>query len=612
MPPRTNTRQLHWLLAWAVVFCDIGTSVYYVPGILYGNVGDKTPFFIFLTTLGFIPLALKYIEITWRNPEGGGVVTITTKAFGPMWGCLGGMLITTSYFLTAAISAVSGFHYIASVVPFLDDHVVILACLGLAALAALNVIGIRESAMVALSMAVAAFAVDLIVILFSVSNFSLSQWTQTLKQLAPSRDMAFKDILVGFAAAWLAFSGLESISQLSPTMRLPLRKTTRWAMFSVIGSVLLTAPLLSLLSIGLLSPDFKATQSERFISQIAAVSGGFGLQLAVVMTASTLLLFAANTAIIGAYHIFLALANSGFLPRVIALRGVRFNSPHIAIFSATGMPVAVIYVTEGELSLLGELYAFGLLGAFVFSSLSLDMIRWRLGRRDLGFWTGGLTTVMVASAWCINLVEKELATIFGGALTGIGMLIAVGVRRSWFVDFLHQIPTIQRLQARAYLATEALVDEELKGLVTLADAAELKALYPGSTLAALRGETPALLKHAVQLAKGKGETALYCIYVEEWPGLFNGNRPHRPNDEGIRTLRFALHYLHDKNIEVIPIWTVSHNAAEAIATAAKTLDVDSVLIGQSRRSAFYHMLRGHVVKGLTKKLPRDCHLIIFN
>src|SRR3970040_17535 len=72
MAPAKDIRQLTWLLAWAVVFCDIGTSVYYVPGILYGNVGDSTPFFILLTTLGFIPLALKYIEITWRNPEGGG------------------------------------------------------------------------------------------------------------------------------------------------------------------------------------------------------------------------------------------------------------------------------------------------------------------------------------------------------------------------------------------------------------------------------------------------------------------------------------------------------------------------------------------------------------
>ncbi|HEX9660969.1 MAG TPA: hypothetical protein VGB27_01680, partial [Candidatus Binatia bacterium] len=62
MPPNRNIRQLTWTLAWAVVFCDIGTSVYYVPGILYASAGDKTPFFVLLTTLGFIPLALKYIE----------------------------------------------------------------------------------------------------------------------------------------------------------------------------------------------------------------------------------------------------------------------------------------------------------------------------------------------------------------------------------------------------------------------------------------------------------------------------------------------------------------------------------------------------------------------
>ena len=90
--------------------------------------------------------------------------------------------------------------------------------------------------------------------------------------------------------------------------------------------------------------------------------------------------------------------------------------------------------------MLGDMYAFGLLGAFVFSSLSLDSIRWRLGRRDFGFWVGVLTTAMVMVAWGINLIEKQLATYFGGAVTAIGMLIAVGVRRAWFVDLLLQIP----------------------------------------------------------------------------------------------------------------------------------------------------------------------------
>jgi len=276
------------------------------------------------------------------------------------------------------------------------------------------------------------------------------------------------------------------------------------------------------------------------------------------------------------------------------------------------IPVLVIFLSRGEMKVLGDMYAFGLLGAFVFSSLSLDAIRWRLGRRDFGFWLGVFTTAMVMIAWGINLVEKQLATYFGGAVTAIGMLTAVGVRRAWFVDLLVQIPFLQRLQARAYRASEDLVEDELKGLVTLAEAVELKPFYSSSTLLALRDESPRLIQEGITRVKGRNESALYCIYVEEWPGLFAGDTPHVPNEEGIRTLRAALQATREKNIEIIPIWTVSHNAAEALANAAKVLDVDTVIIGASRRSAFYHMLRGHVLKGLTKKLPRDCHLLISN
>lgn len=79
-PPQgeSQPRQLSPLLVWAVVFCDIGTSVYYVPGILHSQVGALAPLFIIATIIGFIPLAIKYQEICWRNPEGGGVVS----AFG--------------------------------------------------------------------------------------------------------------------------------------------------------------------------------------------------------------------------------------------------------------------------------------------------------------------------------------------------------------------------------------------------------------------------------------------------------------------------------------------------------------------------------------------------
>ena len=612
MEPTKDTRQLTWFLAWAVVFCDIGTSVYYVPGLLYGHVKDATPFFVLLTTGGFILLALKYIEISWRNPEGGGVVTITTKAFGPMWGCLGGMLITVDYFLTTAISSVSGFQYIGSAFPAIDGHIMLLSCVGIAVLALLNVIGIRESAGVSLVMACASFVVNMVVVAIAVVTMTAEQWSAVLSRLGTGNNISTYQLLVGFSSAWLAFSGLESISQLSPSMRLPLRRTTRWAMAAVIVTMVVTSPVLTALSIGLLPEHFKAAESERFISELGRITGGLGVKLAVVFTASSLLLFAANTAIIGSYHVFLALVNSEFLPKIISLRSKTFNTPQIAIGIATIVPALVILASQGNMKILGDMYAFGLLGAFVFSSLSLDAIRWNLGRRDLGFWIGVFTTSMVMVAWGVNLVEKQLATVFGGGVTLIGMLIAVGVRRSWFVDALTKIPLIQRLQARAYRASEGLVEDELKGLVTLAEAVEVKALYPSTTLLAIRDESPRLIQEGITRAKGKGELAIYCIYVEEWPGLFAGNTPHAPNEEGVKTLRATLQAVREKNIEIIPIWTVAHNAADAIANAAKALDVDTVFIGASRRSAFYHMLRGHVIKGLMKKLPRDCHLMICN
>ncbi|MGH7926475.1 MAG: APC family permease, partial [Candidatus Binatia bacterium] len=607
-----DTRQLNWLLAWAVVFCDIGTSVYYVPGILYSHVKDATPFFVLLTTGGFILLALKYIEITWRNPEGGGVVTITTKAFGPMWGCLGGMLITVDYFLTTAISAVAGFQYIGSAFPLIDAHLVMLSCLGVGVLAMLNIVGIRESATVALVMACASFLVNLVVIGAATFNMDGSQWAVVIDNFSTGKGLSSYELLVGFSSAWLAFSGLESISQLSPAMRRPLRGTTRRAMVAVILTMVVTSPLLTALSIGLLPEHVKATDSERFISELGWLAGGLGVKLAVILTASSLLLFASNTAIIGSYHVFLALVKGGFLPKLTAVRNIAFNTPHIAVSLATIVPVFVILLSGGEMNILGDMYAFGLLGAFLFSSLSLDAIRWRLGRRDPGFWLGVFTTVMLMVAWAVNIVEKPLATYFGGAVTSIGMLTAVGVRRGWFLDLLVQIPIIQRLQARAYRASEDLVEDELKGLMTLAEAVEVKPLYSSSTLLALRDESPRLLREALIRARGKGETAVYCIFVEEWPGLFAGETPHMPNEQGVKTLRAALQAARDTRIEMVPIWTVAHNAAVAIANAAHALDVDAVIIGASQRSAFYHMLRGHVVKGLMKRLPRDCHLIISN
>ena len=230
-----HLRQLTPLLVWAVVFCDIGTSVYYVPGILYQRVGNVAPLFVWIGLLGFVLLASKYVEICWRKPDGGGVVNIAGEAFRP---------ILIGYFMTSAISSVSGMHYLGTIAPVVEHHIVPFAVLALVLLAAVNFVGIRESAALSLVMAGAAFVVNLAVVVVTLAMAPEGDfhWPRLKENLALAKDLELSTFLVGFSGAWLAFSGLESISQLSPAMKLPIKLSAKKGMRLVVATMIATSP----------------------------------------------------------------------------------------------------------------------------------------------------------------------------------------------------------------------------------------------------------------------------------------------------------------------------------------------------------------------------------
>src|SRR6266568_5155903 len=236
------------LLCWAVVFADIGTSVYYVPGILYGSVGPLAGFFVFLTMTVFVLLTLKYAEVTYRFPQGGGVVTVAAQAINHWVGALGGMFILVDYFLTAAISCLSGVNYFSVVVPaigpiFLEVTIGILILLGI-----LNWIGISESAKVSLVGAVIAFVSDLAILFTVFTHISFAEFLSLFPAMFVHQKITPVYLLTGFAASFLAFSGLESISQLSPVMKTPRKKVAGMALLLVVLTIGITSPLLTILS----------------------------------------------------------------------------------------------------------------------------------------------------------------------------------------------------------------------------------------------------------------------------------------------------------------------------------------------------------------------------
>ncbi len=481
------------LLCWAVVFADIGTSVYYTPGILYGSVKSLAGFFVLLTMSVFILLALKYVEVTQRFSQGGGVVTVAAIAINPWVGALGGMFILVDYFLTAAISCLSGMQYLSVVFPplgaivnlpelgnvqlvMLIVTVVVLLLLGL-----LNWVGISESAKVSLVGACIAFVSDLAILFTVFSHLSFGQFLGLFSQMFTRGSLTPLSFLVGFAGAFLAFSGLESISQLSPVMRRPHKRVAGIAMLLVVLTIGLTSPLLAMLST-LLLPNQAADpiQSSQIISLLAGHWGNIFLQTEVAISASALLVFASNTAIIGAYHVFIALSRMEFLPDFILKRNRLRDTPHYSIMLATGIPVMILILVLGNITLLGDMYAFGLLGAFSLTCLGVDIVRareWRHAQQrrvqlneqknafmhfdvhdneskaavlkdravplngsmsieheregetyglkfQIMFVLGILTTILVTIAWGTNLIAKPDATLFGGGVTILGMGIA--------------------------------------------------------------------------------------------------------------------------------------------------------------------------------------------
>src|SRR5207302_8660793 len=120
-----------------------------------------------------------------------------------------------------------------------------------------------------------------------------------------------------------------------------------------------------------------ATQNSQLISLLGGHWGNIFLQTEMAISASALLVFASNTAIIGSYHVFLALSRMAFFPQFILKRNKLRGTPHNSIALATIIPILVLLAVRGNINILGDMYAFGLLGAFSLTCLGMDIVRYR-------------------------------------------------------------------------------------------------------------------------------------------------------------------------------------------------------------------------------------------
>jgi nucleotide-binding universal stress UspA family protein len=149
----------------------------------------------------------------------------------------------------------------------------------------------------------------------------------------------------------------------------------------------------------------------------------------VVFVGVLILSGAVNTSIIGGNGVMNRLAEDGVLVDWFRKPHKTFGTSARMINVIAGLQVFTIFLSRGDVNLLGEAYAFGVVWSFFMKSLSVLVLRYkrhdqeykvpgnfRIGRVEvpLGLATTTLILFLVAIA---NLFSKRIATIYGVGFT---------------------------------------------------------------------------------------------------------------------------------------------------------------------------------------------------
>jgi amino acid transporter len=594
-PGSHRLRPLGPLLCFGIVHASVGSHAYWAPGVVFRDSGAQAAAFVLAAGLAFALLAEKLAEVAERHAGGGGAVSVASDAFGDTAGALAGALLLVDYVLLAAVSAVAGFTQLAAVFPALADRVTPLALAGLAWLGLLVWTGVRGAAAASAAASLAALAT--LAVLAGAAGWRLQadEWRELGTTLGQARELAWPALLAGFATACLAFGGLESLAHLSPAMAPPRRRTARRAALALMAAALATLPLLTALATTRIDPV--AENPGALLVELTATAGVRGLGLAVALSGAVALLFAANTALVGACHACSALAQAGFLPGRIVRRSRRFGTPAVAILAAVVRAGGAIRIAHGDVDALAHVYAFGLLGALALTSLAVD--RQRLRRRALGpaFAAGLAISLLFLAAWAATAVARPQA-----ALVGVGSTLAL----------LGAFSASRAARRRSALAAGAPGRGDRAGaahILTLPEALELRPAYTPKTILCLRGPNERLLEEALVHLRGQREWEAAVLFVDEIPGIFVP-RENEPSAEARAVLADATAWLGERGVAALPIWRLAHDAGDAIADAARQLGAEAVVVGASRRGAAWQWLRGSVVARLVASASERMRVVV--
>ncbi len=450
--------------AAAIVLSDLGSTAFYVGGIVEQAIGKSAPWFVLGVMLFSYAVRALYIESSAMFVR-AGVYRVVKEAMGGTLAKLSVSALLFDYVLTGPISGVSAGRYIAGLTNELlarggsQLHVpegLVATAIALVITAYFwwrNTKGLHESSDDALR--IMKITTVMVVILIVWCVLTVMSRGGALPPAPIPRNLHFSDdslgwlrgtfwptltavaIFVGFGHSVLAMSGEESLAQVYREIEQPkVKNLQRAGMVIFVYSLVFTA-LVSFFATAIIPDSVRPQFYDNLISGLAMnLVGPLSLRLLfqafVVVVGFLILAGAANTAIVGSNGVLNRVSEDGVLTDWFRKPHRRFGTTYRLINLIVVLQMVTILLSRGDVYLLGEAYAFGVVWSFAFNAVSVLILRykrpdaprpWRvplnlkLGKSELPLGLIGIAAVLFTCA-IVNLFTKEMATIAGIAFTG--------------------------------------------------------------------------------------------------------------------------------------------------------------------------------------------------
>ncbi|HEU5409528.1 MAG TPA: APC family permease [Candidatus Acidoferrales bacterium] len=475
-----TTAMLSFISLWraaAIVLNDLGSSAFYAGAIAEQAIGQSAPWFILAVMLFAACVLLLYIESCSMFVR-GGVYRVVKEAMGGTLAKFSVSALMFDYILTGPISGVTAGQYL---VGFLNDafrsahlHLVLPPNGTSAAFAVAvtvyfwweNVKGVPESSGKALR--IMYITTVMVVLMLIWAGYTLwvrgihwppapvpSALTFTPAALGWLRRSRLPyavgaiGILIGLGHSVLAMSGEETLAQVYREIEHPKLKNLKKAgVIIVLYSVIFTAGVSFLAS--MIIPD--SVRPHFFANLISGLAlhfaGPYHLRLAfeafVVFVGILMLSGAINTAIVGSNGVLSRVSEDGILPEWFRHPHPRYGTSHRILNAVALLQIVTIILSGGNLFLLGEAYAFGVMWSFTMKGIGVLVLRFtepeareykvplnlKIGKTEIPIGLGLITiTLFVLST--INLFTKEIATLAGVSFTfGLFLVFVISERYS--------------------------------------------------------------------------------------------------------------------------------------------------------------------------------------